>query len=223
VVLVNEEMSTIYLCPSVVSASSVTNHSIEIVGRISLDFTLCHTTLASACSQYNWNFYVAKGISYECLLGLDFLKAYEGKVDISNRMCELKNYGSNVVYKLFDLPDYCHVLSVHVCSDMFIQPRVIRVMNGTVIRISLSRALTLVALQALNMMMPIAAAAKLNFKNDEELIKEFDVGDAETAATDKTLILDVLKSHMNVFLPDQNVILAELKCTFYHRYRVFAH
>jgi hypothetical protein len=78
---------SLQLSPSVVSASSVTNDSINIVGRVSLDFTLSHTTLATTCSQYTWHFYVAKGISYECLLGLDFLKAFEGKMDISNRAC----------------------------------------------------------------------------------------------------------------------------------------
>lgn len=38
--------------------------------------------------------------------------------------CELKNYGASVVYKnMFYFPDYAHVLSAHVCSDIFIQPR----------------------------------------------------------------------------------------------------
>jgi hypothetical protein len=312
---------SLQLSPSVVSASSVTNHSIEIVGRVSLDFTLCHTTLASACSQYTWHFYVAKGISYECLLGLDFLKAYEGKVDVSNRMCELKNYGSNNVYKLFDLPDYSHVLSVHVCSDTFMQPRsevllqasvsqlngtgtsiddggrpefnnvtgmfipdpylaenfklvgacllatvlndkiVVRLLNAhndpvmlkANVPVGIFEILTYDELErpyddAIDDMLSkkskcfrcdrtrcvcsdisdewdsepgysyysqsrvnaarargayydefVAAAAKLHLKSDEELISEIDVGDAETSATDKTLILDVLKAHMNVF------------------------
>jgi hypothetical protein len=44
-----------------------------------------------------------------------------------------------------------------------------------------------------------AAAAKLHLKSDDELINEIDVGDAETSATDKTLIIDVLRAHMNVF------------------------
>lgn len=56
----------------------------------------------------------------------------------------------------------------------------------------------------------IAAAGKLHLKSDAEFIKEIDVGDAETSATDKTFILDVPKAHMNV-LPGQSATLVEWK------------
>jgi hypothetical protein len=107
-----------------VNASSVTDEPLEILGRVSLEIVLSHSTNKDAVSQYTHEFYVAKEIAYECLLGLDFLRMYGAKIDIEDCSILLQDAdGISVVYKMFALPDYSKTFNVYACSDTVVQPR----------------------------------------------------------------------------------------------------
>lgn len=107
-----------------VNASSVTDEPLDILGRVSLEFVLSHSTNKDAVSQYTHEFYVAKEIAYECLLGLDFLRMYGAKIDMEDCSILLQDAdGISVVYKMFALPDYSKTFNVYACSDTVVQPR----------------------------------------------------------------------------------------------------
>ena len=104
-------------------ALSVTDDTLDILGKVDLKLQLYGLTRADAFVEYKQIFHVVRGIMYKCLLGLDFLQAYSALIDVDKHVISLKNADVVVTHKMHELPDHNSILNVYASADIVIDKR----------------------------------------------------------------------------------------------------
>ena len=104
-----DQFSEIDYCLSVCSsdsvALSVTEDSVDILGQVELVVQLYGMTRADAYKEIKKVFKVARSIMYDCLLGIDFMKAHYTILDIDKEVITLKSDDAITMHKLIEMFD----------------------------------------------------------------------------------------------------------------------
>ena len=80
-------------------------------------------TRADAFIEVKQVFKVARSIIYDCLLGIDFMKAHNAILDIDKEVITLKSDDAITLHKLIEMSDSERTYNVSMPSDVLIEKR----------------------------------------------------------------------------------------------------
>ena len=104
-------------------ALSVTDDTLDILGKVGLELQVYGLSRADTFVEYKQTFNVVKGIMYKCLLGLDFLQAYSAMINVDKHVISLKNADVVVTHKMHELPDHNSISNLYASADIVIDKR----------------------------------------------------------------------------------------------------